>query len=194
MASKQPQSSKTSKTTETSETSERRRSSAYDEGFEEHYIDCHIYPDGHDYRNSRETPEPNLEGLHQGLSKPRLSLSLSRFTTSDFQDFRWKNKRVASEAKVTNTLFPIISGKTDILDEGNLLFTELESMTDNVAVDPQLDFYDGIYLEDVDKKVRKELGLYIIPTDYTIAPVVPNFFMEAKAPSGGIDVAKRQAM
>src|SRR5207244_1437638 len=37
------------------------------------------------------------------------------------------------------------------------------------------------------------LGPFIIPTKHPRAPVVPNFFIEAKAPKGGADVAKRQA-
>jgi hypothetical protein len=67
-------------------------------------------------------------------------------------------------------------------------------MTGCVTVDPKPDFYDGARLEDINREVREELGPYIIPIGYTTAPVAPNFFMEAKAPSGGVDVAKRQAM
>lgn len=99
-----------------------------------------------------------------------------------------------SEGKVMSTVFPIISGDADIPNEENLQFTRLESMTSCVTVDPRPDFYDGARLEDIDKKVREELGPYIIPTGHATAPVAPNFFIEAKAPQGGADVAKRQAM
>lgn len=34
---------------------------------------------------------------------------------------------------------------------------------------------------------------FIIPTRHAHAPVVPSFFLEAKAPKGGADVALRQA-
>jgi hypothetical protein len=93
-----------------------------------------------------------------------------------------------------STVFPIISGDADIPNEENLQFTRLESMTGSVTVDPKPDFYDGARLEDINREVREELGPYIVPTGHTTAPVAPNFFMEAKAPSGGADVAKRQAM
>jgi hypothetical protein len=101
---------------------------------------------------------------------------------------------VISEGKVMSTVFPIISGGADIPNEENLQFTRLESMTSCVTVDPKPDFYDGARLKDINREVREELGPYIIPIGHTTALVAPNFFMEAKAPLGGADVAKRQAM
>ncbi|KAM3521642.1 hypothetical protein NHJ13051_006112 [Beauveria bassiana] len=47
--------------------------------------------------------------------------------------------------------------------------------------------------DNVGKAVRQDLNKTIIPTTHSTAPVVPNFFLEAKAPRGGADVAKRQA-
>ncbi|KAM3499050.1 hypothetical protein MY11210_009638 [Beauveria gryllotalpidicola] len=38
-----------------------------------------------------------------------------------------------------------------------------------------------------------DLSKLVIPTSHGRAPVIPNFFIEAKAPRGGADVAKRQA-
>jgi hypothetical protein len=101
---------------------------------------------------------------------------------------------VISEGKVISTVFPIISGDADIPNEENLQFTRLESMTGYITINPRPDFYDGARLEDIDKDVREELGPYIIPTGHATAPVAPNFFIEAKAPQGGADVAKRQAI
>ncbi|KAE8450302.1 hypothetical protein EG329_006730 [Mollisiaceae sp. DMI_Dod_QoI] len=184
----------TKSTVPTTASSKTRRSSAYDKDFEQHYIDHRVYPKGYDYRDRCPTPEPGLEGLYQRLPQPRPSLSPSHFPDSDFRDFKRKNARVISKGKVMSTVFPIISGDADIPNEENLQFTRLESMTGSVTVDPRPDFYDGARLEDIDRVVREELGPYIIPTGHTTAPVAPNFFMEAKAPSGGADVARRQAM
>ncbi len=91
-------------------------------------------------------------------------------------------------------VFPIIAGNSNIPNKENLQFTRLDSMTGGVTVDPKPDFYDGARLEDIDKSVRQELGPFIVPTGHRTAPVAPNFFMEAKAPRGAADVAKRQAM
>jgi hypothetical protein len=101
---------------------------------------------------------------------------------------------VINEGEVMRHVFPIIAGNSDILNKENLQFTRLDSMTGGVTIDPKPDFYDGARLEDIDKSVREELGPYIIPTGHRTAPVAPNFFMEAKAPHGAADVAKRQAL
>ncbi|RFU24503.1 hypothetical protein B7463_g11836, partial [Scytalidium lignicola] len=151
------------------------RSSAYDDNFEQHLIDYHIYPEGYDYPNSRKTPEPTvLRELHEILAQPRPSLSPSCFTTLDFQDFKQKNARAISERKVMSTVLPKIYGNTDIPNEGDLVFTRLDPIANNTTVDVKPDFYDGAHFEDVDQKC-------------------PTFFLETKAPSGGADVAKRQA-
>jgi hypothetical protein len=178
----------------TSAPSKPANSSAYNTNFERHCIDHRIYPKGYNYRDGRPTPEPGLEGLYQRLFQPRPSLSLSRFTTSDFRDFEQKNDRVISEGKVMRTVFPLISSDADISNEGGLSFTRLEPMTSGITVTPQPDFYDGAHLENIDESVREELGPYIIPTRHDMAPVAPNFFVEVKAPEGSAVVAKRQAL
>lgn len=99
-----------------------------------------------------------------------------------------------SEGKVMSTVVPIISSDvTSIQNEGVLVFTRLDPITNNTTVDAKPDFYDGARLEEIDTQVQEEVGPYIIPTGHATAPVAPNFFMESKAPKGGADVAKRQA-
>jgi hypothetical protein len=88
---------------------------------------------------------------------------------------------------------PIIAGNADILSKQNLLFTRLDPIANNITVNTKPDFYDGARLEDVDKRVRDNIGNYIIPIGHATALVVPNFFLEVKRPNGGADVAKRQA-
>jgi hypothetical protein len=78
------------------------------------------------------------------------------------------------------------------LSEEELLFTRLELLTANITVDPKPDLYDGARLDSLDRQVREGLGQFIIHTKHRTAPVVPNFFLEAKSPKGGVDVAKRQ--
>jgi hypothetical protein len=91
-------------------------------------------------------------------------------------------------------VMPIIAGDANIPNKQNLQFTRLDSMTGGVTVDPKPDFYDGAPLEDIDKSVREELDPFIVPTGHRTAPVAPNFFLEAKAPHGAADVARRQAL
>ena len=66
-------------------------------------------------------------------------------------------------------------------------------MTNGTTVIPKPDFYDGALPKEIDTTVREDLGQYIVPTGYSMAPVAPNFFLEVKAPKGSADVVKRQA-
>lgn len=90
-------------------------------------------------------------------------------------------------------ILPVMYGDADILNEGNLYFTNLDSITDNTTVDAVPDFFDGIHPVSIEKEVRTSLNKMIIPTNHGQAPVAPNFFLEAKAPKGGADVLQRQA-
>ncbi|KAL9118795.1 MAG: hypothetical protein Q9187_004653 [Circinaria calcarea] len=88
---------------------------------------------------------------------------------------------------------PIICGNADIPNKQNLLFTRLEPIANDTTVDAKPDFYDGARPEDIDQPIRDDLRPFIVPTRHRTAPVAPNFFLEAKAPNEGADVAKRQA-
>jgi hypothetical protein len=186
------QTKSTSNSTSTTSNIE-RRSSAYDADFEQHLVDHGIYPEGYEYPDDGKTPKPsNLEEIRQRLAQPRPSLSPSLFLDSAFRDFKLANGRVIKEGDVMRAVLPTIHGDADIPNQGDLLFTRLESITNEATVDAKPDFYDGAPLESIDRQVREKLSHYIIPTGHRTAPVAPNFFTEVKAPSGGADVAKRQ--
>jgi hypothetical protein len=172
---------------------DRPRSSAYDADFEQHLIDHGIYPEGYEYPDDGQTPEPsNLEEIRQRLAQRRPSLSPSRFPDSAFRDFKRANARVIKEGDVMRAVLPTLYGDTNIPNQQDLLFTRLESITDKATVYAKPDFYDGARLESIYKEVQEDLGPYIIPTGHRTAPAAPNFFLEAKAPKGGADVVKRQ--
>jgi hypothetical protein len=142
--------------------------------------------------NNRKSKPSNINEIRQRLAQPRPSLSPSRFSEGAFEEFQQKNEDVIDEGEVMRDVLPKIYGDADIPHKQDLLFTRLESITDKTTVDAKPDFYDGAPLESIDKQVREDLSPYIIPTGHRTAPVAPNFFIEAKAPKGGADVAKRQ--
>ncbi|KAK4081415.1 hypothetical protein Purlil1_11676 [Purpureocillium lilacinum] len=99
---------------------------------------------------------------------------------------------------------PYLSGAADATDAAprnhaflgqNVLFTELEPITNNTAVKPKPDFFDGASLQDLHQNLRgdQRLRSTIIPTKHPGVPVAPNFFCEAKGPDGSSAVAQRQA-
>lgn len=193
-SSRQTKSTKSTKSTNPTDVSPKaKRSSAYDGNFEQHLVDCSVYPEWHAYPTDRQTPEPgNMEEARLEFMAARASLSPSRFPESAFRDFKKKNN-TNSEGTVMRNVIPIITGTASIPNEGNLPFTNFESLTDGLTVTPVPDFFDGAPLGNVDKSVREDLSQKIVPTKHADVPVAPNFFLEAKAPEGGAGVARRQA-
>ncbi|KAL3420389.1 hypothetical protein PVAG01_08888 [Phlyctema vagabunda] len=171
-----------------------RRSTAYDKNFEQHLVQHRIYIKGYEYPDDADAPEPgNIDVLRERLARPRPSLSPSQFTTSDFRTFERRNDRLIDEGEVMRDVVPIIARNANIRSKQDLLFTRLDPITGKTTVDAKPDLYDGALLTGIDKRVRDDIGDYIIPTYHPTAPVLPNFFLEVKGPSGGMDVAKRQA-
>ncbi|KAM7210664.1 hypothetical protein V8F06_013947 [Rhypophila decipiens] len=178
----------------TSVSSKAKRSSAYDNDFEQHLIDHNVYLEGYEYTGDRQTPEPgNMDEVHLELLAGRASLSPSHFPEPVFRDFKRKNN-TKSEGTIMRNVIPIITGNTSIPNEGNLRFTNFKSLTGGLTVNAVPDFFDGALPGDVDKSVREDLSQMIIPTKSANVPVAPNFFLEAKPPSGGADVARPRAM
>ncbi|TWU72058.1 hypothetical protein ED733_002927 [Metarhizium rileyi] len=193
-SSSTPLSRRTQSTKATIISSKAKRSSAYNKDFEQNLIDHGIYPEGFEHTDGRLTPEPdNSDDIIRDLAHTRASLSPSQFSVSAFKKFKLANSRVISEGKVIADILPIIRGSSDIPNEGNLPFSNLDSITDGTTVDAVPDLYDGSHSKELDKTVRQGLSKTVIPTSHGRAPIAPNFFMEAKAPRGGADVAKRQA-
>jgi hypothetical protein len=205
MASRQSAASSSRRTKSTKSTkasgasSSTKATSAYDDAFEQHAIDNGIYPDGYEHPDGRQTPEPaNIDEIRLELAAARASLSPSQFSDSAFRNFKKKNK-TASEGTVKRNVIPIIAGNSDIPNDGELLFTNIDSMTGGATVKAMPDFFDGARPGDIHSKIRDEneegnLNKLIIPTRHASAPVAPNFFLEVKAPKGGSDVALRQAL
>ncbi len=194
MASSQSGSRKKAKTGRESDISSKtRKSSAYDPEFEQHLIDHGIYPEG--YGEDEDSEEPaNIEDINRRLAQPRSSLSPSRFTREQFLDFKKKNREALTEATVMSKAFPIITGTADIPSQENLRFRNLKDLTDGSITKAQPDFYDGARPEGLNRRIREELGPYIVPSTNTAAPCLPNFFTEAKGPNGGTPTCKNQAL
>ena len=82
-----------------------------------------------------------------------------------------------------STIFPLIRGDAAILSGQKRLFKNLEPL-DSDFITTRWDFYDGSRPSDLDLRLRKDLGLYILPSKKLNALVLPNFFMEVKGPDG----------
>ena len=165
-----------------------RRTSAYDPAFEQHLHDHGIF------KNNRAQKPSNWAEINKRLAQPRPSLSPSQFTEAAFEAFQQTNEEALSENKVMSKVFPLITGTADIPSQENLRFTNLKDLTDGSITQAQPDFYDGARPEELNKRIREELGPYITPSTNTSIPCLPNFFAEGKGPKGLTDISKNQAM
>ena len=67
-------------------------------------------------------------------------------------------------------------------------------LTDGSITKAKPDFYDGARPAELNTQVREQLSEYIEPSTKKNAPLLANFFMEAKGPDGKAPVNKLQAM
>lgn len=88
----------------------------------------------------------------------------------------------------------MIAGNADISIQGHLLFTNLESATNETTVKPMPDYFDGARVGDVHFQVKQDLNQKTVPAKHADVLVVPNLYLQAKAPKEvGTDVARLQA-
>ncbi|KAI9708413.1 MAG: hypothetical protein M1828_002994 [Chrysothrix sp. TS-e1954] len=170
-----------------SKTPRTKKSSAYGADFEQHLYD-------HGIIMKSRVPKPgNLNEINRKLAELRSSLSPSRFSDTAFEAFQAKNDEAQSESDIMSKVLPIVMGEADIPSSRNIQFNNLAPLTDGEITLDQPDYYEGSRPADLHLRVRKELGDYIVPSTNKSRPCLPNFFAEAKGPSGNAAVVKRQA-
>lgn len=186
-----------SKSNATSDTTTTKSTGPYDRAFQQHLIDHDIYPDRYEYPDGRIPPRPgNLEEIRQALGQPRRSLSPSIFPDDKFEAFQRADAHASKESQVIVDVIPMIEGNVGDRKcaARQVPFTNLDHLTDGTLVPGNPDLYYGARPEQLDQKVRQELGGHIIPSTQHDLPIVPNFFLEVKGPDGSAAVAKRQLL
>ncbi|MCJ1464225.1 hypothetical protein MMC07_002838 [Pseudocyphellaria aurata] len=178
---------------ESSVSSKSTKCSAYDFAFQQHLIDNGVFSYLYAGINIEQEPH-NLEDIRARLTPRRASLSPESFTPEAFWEFRRKNLRAETESIAMSIVFPSITGTTNIRSRKNLLFGNLEDLTDGSITKAKPDCYDGSLPANLDSQIRKELGPYILPSTNTTAPCLPNFFIEGTRPDKYFDKCKRQAL
>lgn len=173
-----------------------KRSGPYDRDFQQHLIDHGIFPDLYRFPDGHMASKPgNWDDILARLAQPRSSLSPSKFTEEDFEEFRRLDADASKERQVTETVIPFIEGKAQDRKciGGGVPFRNLDHLTDGTLVPGNPDRYHGARPELLDRQIRIELNDQIVPTTQHDLPIAPNFFMAAKGPDGSTSVAKRQA-
>ena len=169
------------------ETKKSGKTSAYDKNFMTILAERNI-------EAPKRTQRPaNYDELVTLLEQPRSSLSPSNFSDRDFDQFLDAVDNARTEPMVMSYVFPRILGSTSYpstMDKSCTNWAPL--VTDAELVIPQPDYYDGIRAGPENKLLRQYLDKIIVPAPD--APFLPNFFTEAKAPRGSMEVATMQAV
>jgi hypothetical protein len=171
------------------------RISAYDPCFERNLVDHGVYPSGYRHLDGRRAPKPdNWEEIQQRIAQPRSSISPSQFSEGAFETYVDNSDQALDEADVMAHVFPIMRGESDIPSSTQRLFKNLAPLTDGNIVDAKPDFCYGARPEQLNPRIREELGSYIVPSTNQSAPILPNNSTEAKGPLGTWAVADRQTL
>lgn len=80
-------------------------------------------------------------------------------------------------------VFPIITGTSKIPSGYNHVFDNLKPLGDHIC-NPQPNYFNGSRAAEIRRKVRDDLGQYIVPSSQLHRPALPNMFMEAKGADG----------
>ena len=153
------------------------RSQPKDHYCQQKHIDGGIYPYGYEYSDDCKPPLPNnWKEINRKLVQPRPSLSPSRFPEKDYHDFIQADATAYNEKAVEDSVRPAMLTAMGASKGAQLsiLFNNMVPITNYIS-QAKPDYYHGAQPEQIHQQVRTDLGPYIIPSNYTHRPAVPNF-------------------
>ncbi|CBX99673.1 hypothetical protein LEMA_P089120.1 [Plenodomus lingam JN3] len=164
----------------TTNTTKTESTGAHDRNFEQYLVDHDVYPHGYRHPNGSVPIRPdNRAQFNQIFARRRPSLSPSIFNEEEFENFVQADADAREEKQVSELVIPIIEGK--IRDakcrSGGIPFTNLDPLTDGTLKPGNPDIYYGARPEQLNRKVRDELGGQIIPSTQHDLPMAPNFLL-----------------
>ncbi|EZF31123.1 hypothetical protein H109_05567 [Trichophyton interdigitale MR816] len=168
---------------------------AYNRNFEQKLIDHGVYPPGYKYPDGQKLPKPNnWSELNERLAQSRASLSLSKFSEHQFEEFVEADLNASKEKPIIRLAIPVIEGRVDDFRcmGGDYPFGNLAPLTDGTLANAKPDHFFGARPKQLNPEIRDELNDFIIPSTQDSLPIAPNFFLEAKGPDGSPAVATRQ--
>lgn len=135
-----------------------------------------------------------MQALQNILNEDRASLSPSKFSEEDFEEFQDQEMQPGREADTVVDIVPVIAGSADVrLRKGReVLYSNAAPIVPEVKF-PKPDKLYGASASQIAVHVRRDIGSHIMPSK-SDSPFVPNFTMEAKSKSGNADVVQRQAV
>jgi hypothetical protein len=170
--------------------------SSYDPAFAQALKDAYIYSEHHIYPNRFIGPTPeNLDEIQCRLVRHRDSISSpNAFTNDHFQNFVVANNKAETEMDIISDVLTTIRRSKDdptFAYGQNFPFNHLQPLAPSIA-DAKPDYFTGANVDQIQQRVRAELGQYIIPSNKNSRPAAPNFFTEVKGQDGSLEKCNRQ--
>jgi hypothetical protein len=155
--------------------------------FHQWLVDHGIYPTLSNVRPS------NFEALKKMLAEKQESPQQLDSANERFLNFVKKNEMVTTEPMVRRTILPILL--KDMLDGSpsgeEYIFKNMKDLITGISkLKP--DYFEGSHPSDLPKDTRNELQAFIVPSTYGDRPMLPNFFLELKGPTGDMAELKLQ--
>ncbi|KAI9712376.1 MAG: hypothetical protein M1820_001589 [Bogoriella megaspora] len=169
-----------------------RSRGVYDPNFEQRMIDNAIYPAGYKHPDGRRPSKPlNWAEIQQVLIERRSSLS----SYLEYDEFVEADYGVTSENRATVKVIPMIQGRVrdDRCVNGDIPLNNLADIMRGPSHKAKPDVYYGARPEQLRREVRDKLQAFVVPSTKDTRPLAPNFFIEAKSPSGPALVNINQA-
>ncbi|KAL9071439.1 MAG: hypothetical protein Q9157_005472 [Trypethelium eluteriae] len=186
-----------SKNKNATSTAKTKSTGPYSRNFEQILVDHGIFPPLYKYPDGRRPEKPkNIEEIKKRAEQRRSSLSPSRYTDEEFEEFQYLTTKSSNEDHISRNVVNTIEGSTQetYTFSTKVKFANLQSLIDYPLTPGNPDLYDGAPPEQLDRRVRDRLYGTIIPSTLETHPIVPNFFLHLKGSDGTIRVAQRQCV
>lgn len=168
----------------------RERLSAYDRNLEQHLADHGIHICQAPHLDQGPLPA-NLNSITTRLDRPVLAVMPGRFSEAEYAKFQAASRQ--RNPDIRRTLLPFLVGHATLPRERSLPFDNLEPLTWPINHVPAPAYFEGASPTTLEPRVRDDLAATIVPTKDGDAPVVPNFFIEARGRPAKADEEKRMA-
>ncbi len=126
-------------------------------------IDQGVYPDGYEDEEGNIQEARNTDGIRQYLTQSRSSLSPSRWSESEFKQFKREDLRAGSESRVMINVVPLIARFKDrrYNTTGDIPLNNMEKFHPNVTT-PKPGLYYGASPSQVDSRIQDDISRYIV--------------------------------
>lgn len=177
-----------------SKTSQSTRTNSIDSASSIHDASAaQILRDHQIYGPAKRCAPANLTELQEKMRRPRASVSPSRVDEAAWERYCRAYYAAKNEDAVTANFMQHFPGNAPYETIQNTAFRKMASLTPSARLPPvKPDIAAGLPPEDIDIKIRREIGAYVLTTNGD-TPALVNSFTELKGPRGKEKAGLEQA-